>query len=132
MLFPPVHTRENYLAAFWSWVELMAKNDFHAAAQALYPQSSGRSWTGNRLQTQVTTFFGGDEPWSVVIPNDRLIAVINEACDWSEGWFMAQIPVTTQPQAPKADDIPLMGLASSFFVQEADSMFVLVHEIFHL
>lgn len=131
MLFPPLRTRENYLDAFWSWVGLLANDDYEAAAKALHPSSPKRLWTGERLQTKVTTFFGGDEPWTVVVPNDRLIAVVNDACDWTEGWFMAQIPLTTRPQQPKADDIPLMGLATSFFVREIGGMFALEHEIFH-
>jgi hypothetical protein len=45
---------------------------------------------------------------------------------------MAQIPLTTQPANPKDDEIPLMGLASSFFVRELGANYVLELEIFHV
>ena len=45
---------------------------------------------------------------------------------------MAQIPLTTEPDDPKNDEIPLVGLASSFFVRELDGQYVMEHEIFHL
>jgi hypothetical protein len=44
---------------------------------------------------------------------------------------MAQIPLTTRPADPKDDAIPLMGLASSFFVRELAGRHVLEFEIFH-
>ena len=45
---------------------------------------------------------------------------------------MAQVPLTTEPADPKNDEIPLMGLASSFFVRELDGKYVLEFEIFHV
>lgn len=42
------------------------------------------------------------------------------------------MPVTTEPADPKDDKIPLMGLASSFFVRQFGEHFVLEHEIFHV
>ena len=74
----------------------------------------------------------------MVVPNDRLVGVINAAAEFQprnpegRGWFMAQMPVTTEPSDPKNDKIPLMGLASSFFVRERDECYVLEFEIFHL
>jgi hypothetical protein len=44
---------------------------------------------------------------------------------------MAQIPLTTQRGDPKNDEIPLMGLAASFFVREHEGCYVLEFEIFH-
>jgi hypothetical protein len=44
---------------------------------------------------------------------------------------MAQIPLTTRPSDPKDDEIPLMGLATSFFVRRLDTHGVLEFEIFH-
>jgi hypothetical protein len=72
-----------------------------------------------------------------VIPNNRLIGVINDATEpqprnregW--GWFMAQVPLTTELVDPKSDRLPLMGLASSFFVRELGGMYVMELEIFH-
>ena len=73
-----------------------------------------------------------------MVPNDRLIGVINDAAEYQPcnqegwGWFMAQVPVTTETCDPKNDEIPLMGLASSFFVRERQGYYVLEFEIFHL
>ena len=43
-----------------------------------------------------------------------------------------QAPLTTEPSDPKNDEIPLMGLAASFFVREHQGSSVLEFEIFHL
>jgi hypothetical protein len=129
--FPIEDSKLNYLAAFWQWIALLEADDYDSAVNALY-WSKPTTWTGAALKDRITTFFGGDDPWFVVIPNDRLIAVINDSATFSPGWFMAQIPLTTQPVDPKDDEIPLMGLASSFFVRENDGQYVMEHEIFHL
>ena len=139
MLKFPIHdTKQNYLDAFWRWVALMEQDDYAGAIEALY-WDKPTGWTAEKLKERVTTFFGGDDPWHVVIPNDRLIGVINDGADCSfepvhggRGWFMAQIPLTTEPDDPKNDEIPLVGLASSFFVREFDGQCVLEHEIFHV
>ena len=134
---PVVDTKENYLAGFWRWVELLAADDYRGALEALH-WPKGTSWTPGKLKGRVTAFFGGDVPWSVVVPNDRLVGVINDAAEFRPrnregwGWFMAQVPVTTEPADPKNDGIPLMGLASSFFVRELGGQYVLEFEIFHL
>src|SRR5262249_13965672 len=125
-----------YLHGFWRWIELLAADDYLGALEALY---WGRlpSWTPDKLKERITTFFGGDAPWSVVVPNERLINVINDAAEYAPrnkdgwGWFMAHIPLTNETGDPKSDTIPLMGLASSFFVRENGGDFVLEHEIFH-
>jgi len=137
ILFPRVDTKENYLKAFWRWVSLIAEDDYQQALEALqWP--NGTSWTADALKERVTTFFGGNDPWSVVIPNDRLVGVINDAADFKPrdndefGWFMAQIPLTTQPADPKNDEITLMGLACSFFVRPRGENYVMEFEIFHL
>jgi hypothetical protein len=76
------------------------------------------------LKEHLTTFFGDDDPQSVAVPNDRLIGVIDDAAEFQPrnregwGWFLAQVPLTTEPADPKNDVIPLMGLAASFFVRE--------------
>jgi hypothetical protein len=134
---PVDDSRQNYLAGFWRWVELLAANDYRAAIEALYwPEPT--SWTPDTLRQRVTTFFGGDAPWSVVIPNERLVSAIDAAAEFLPrnnehmGWFLAQIPLTTCPTDPKSDEIPLMGLACSFFVRERAGALVMEHEIFHL
>jgi hypothetical protein len=48
------------------------------------------------------------------------------------GWFMAQVPFTTEAADPKNDEIPLMGVAVSFFERELDGQYVLEFEIFNL
>ena len=134
---PVEDSKANYLAGFWQWVELMAADDYQGALEALH-WPKGTTWTPTKLKERVTTFFGGDAPWSVVVPNDRLINVINDSVEFQPrnsdgwGWFMAQVPVTTEPADPKHDEIPLMGLASSFFMRELGGQYVLEFEIFHL
>jgi hypothetical protein len=82
--------------------------------------------------------WGGGKPWSVVIPNERLAGVINDAAEFQPrnaegwGWFLAQVPVTNEPADPKDDKIPLMGVANSFFVRQLGEHYVLEHEIIHL
>ena len=135
--FPVTDSKANYLAGFWQWVELLAADDYHGALEALY-WPKGTSWTPEKMKDRVTTFFGGDAPWSVVVPNDRLVGVISDAAEFEPrnregwGWFMAQVPITTEPADPKNDKILLVGLASSFFVRELGGQYVLEFEIFHL
>jgi hypothetical protein len=134
---PLVDSKANYLSGFWRWIELMAANDYQGALEALH-WPKGTSWTPDKLKERVTTFWGGDAPWSVVVPNERLIGVINDAAKFQPrnqdgwGWFLAQVPVTTEPADPKNDEIPLMGVASSFFVRQRGDCYVMEHEIFHL
>ena len=133
---PTADTKLDYLVGFWRWVELLADDDYTGALEALY-WPRGTTWTPKELKERVTTFFGGDSSWSVVVPNERLVGVINEAAEFQPrdrrggGWFMAQIPLTTEPDAPKNDEIPLMGLAVSFFVRSLHDDYVLEFEIFH-
>ena len=134
---PVVDTKANYLDGFWQWVELLAVNDYQGALEALH-WPKGISWTPEALKNRITTFWGGDAPWSVVVPNERLVGVINDDAQFEPrneegwGWFIAQVPVTTDPADPKNDEIPLMGVASSFFVRQRGQHYVLEHEIFHL
>jgi hypothetical protein len=66
------------------------------------------------------------------------VKVINDAAEFEgrnaegQGWLLAQIPLTTDAERPKRDDIPLMGLAVSFFLREYQSRYVMEFEIFHL
>ena len=134
---PREHSKRNYLDGFWRWVSILAEGDYQRALEALH-WPEGTTWTPNTLRERITTFFGGDEPWSVVIPNNRLVDVINDAAEFDcnrpdgRGWFRAQIPLTTEPSDPKNDEILLMGLAVSFFVCEQHDSYVLQLEIFHL
>ncbi len=134
---PLLDTKANYLDGFWRWVELLAADDYQGALEALHwPKET--LWTPEALKDRITTFWGGDAPWSVVVPNERLVGVINDDAQFEPrnqdgwGWFMAQVPVTTEPANPKDDKIPLMGVASSFFVRQRGEHYVLEHEIFHL
>ena len=134
---PVMDTEANYLTGFWQWVELLAADDYHGALEALH-WPDGTSWTPEKLKERITTFWGGDAPWSVVVPNERLVGVINDAAEFQPqnagrtGWLLAQVPVTTEPADPEDDKIPLMGVASSFFVRQVGGHYVLEHEIFHL
>jgi len=116
---------------------MLANDDYQHALEGLY-WPHGTSWTPESLKSRITTFFGGNAPWSVIVPNDRLIGIINDAAEYEPqnqygwGWFMAQIPLTTEPADPKNDKIPLMGLASSFYVRQYQVHYVLELEIFHL
>ncbi len=135
--FPIEDSKSNYLDDFWRSVEILANDDYQRALESLY-WPRGCFWSPESFRHRITTFFGSGTPWSVVIPNERLIHVINDAANdqppgkegW--GWFMAHIPLTTEPDDPKNDEIPLMGLASSFFVNQYEERYVLEHEIFHL
>ena len=137
ILLPKVDSKSNYLDGFWRWVEMLANDDYQRALEGLY-WTRGTFWTPEELKRRITTFFGGNAPWSVVVPNDRLIGVINDAAEYQPrnrdgwGWFMVQIPLTTEPEDPKNDEIPLMGLASSSFVRQYRGHYVLEFEIFHL
>ena len=137
ILLPLVDSKSNYLTGFWRWVELLASDDYQRSLEGLY-WPRGTSWTPEALKSRITTFFGRNETWSVVIPNKRLIGVINDATHYQPknqkgwGWFMAQIPLTTEPTNPKNDEIPLVGLACSFFVHQYHEHYVLEFEIFHL
>lgn len=128
---PREDSKSNYLWGFWHWVAILAGGNYQGGLEALY-WPNGTTWTPDALKDRITTFFGGDDPWSVVIPNDRLVDVINDAAEHADGWFMAQIPLTTEPSDPKNDAIPLMGLAISFFVRERERSYVLELEMFHL
>lgn len=134
---PVKDSKANYLSGFWQWVKLLADSDYQGALDALlWPK--GQYFTGEQFKNRVTKFYGGDEPWSVVVPNDRLIRVVNDAAEFEPrnadrcGWFIAQVPVTTEPTDPTSDAIPLMGIACSFFVRELDGNYVLEFEIFHI
>lgn len=133
---PIEDTKENYLNGFWQWVGLLAADDYTRGVEAIYwPQTV--VFTPENLKERVTKFWGGPEPWSVVIPNDRLIGVVNNDAQFEPpvrdltGWFMAQIPVTSEPLRSKADDIILQGVAVSFFVRKFEHRYVLDFEIFH-
>src|SRR5262249_18273526 len=133
---PPENTKENYLSGFWRWVGYLADDDYTRAVEAIYwPKIV--VFTPAQLKERVTTFWGGPTPWSVVIPNDRLIRAVNGDAQFEppnrngRGWFMAQIPVTTEPLRSKADDVILQGVAASFFVGEFERRYVLDFEIFH-
>ena len=134
---PVEDSKANYLEGFWRWVELLAADDYQGALDALY-WPKGTSFTPETLKERVTRFFGGTAPLAVVVTNDRLIGVISGAAEFHPrnqegwGWFMAMVPLTTEPADPKNDKIPLMGLASSFFVRKRGEKYVLEFEIFHV
>jgi hypothetical protein len=132
---PLEHSKRNYADGFLQWVKILAMGDYERAIEALlWPK--GTTWTPESLEKQITLFFGGNKPWSVVIPNDRLVKVVFDGIEQGmcgeSGWFLAHIPLTTKPNSAKDDDIPLMGLATSFFVRQHEGSFVFEFEIFHV
>ena len=137
ILLPPQDTKSNYLRGFWRWVEYLANDNYEMALESLF-WTQPTTWTPDKFKERISRFFGGNEPWVPVIPNQRLIGVINNAAVFQPrnkegwGWLLAQIPVTTKPQNPKDDQIPLMGLATSFFIREHKGNYVLDLEIFHV
>ncbi len=56
--FPMEDSKANYLAGFWSWVELLAADDYQGALEALH-WPKGTSFTPEKLKERVTTFWGG-------------------------------------------------------------------------
>jgi len=136
ILLPVVDTKSNYLSGFWRWVEHLANNNYELALESLF-WAQPATWTPDRLKERICGSFGGNLPWVPVIPNQRLIGVVNDAAEFQPpgnevlGWMLAQIPVTTTPQDAKDDRIHLKGLAVSFFVREHKSNYVLSFEIFH-
>lgn len=147
---PRVDTRESYLLGFWRFVELLAEGRYDAAvAGLLWP--AGRPVDPNGFRQAIEGFFGGEEPWSVIIPNERLVAVINDAaeielpaahaaracCDdptmhgHGPGWMLCQIPVTNEPHRAKEDDVVLMGIAASFKLVPEEDGYVMGFEMFH-
>jgi len=135
ILLPQENTEQNFLDGFWKWIEILASGDYVKATEALYWERE--PWKPDKLKHQITTFFSKTEPFIPVIPNQRLINVVNENSEivWNQdgdgGWAMAQIPVTNEPENSKEDDVPLMGLAASFFVRKHLDYYVLEFEIFH-
>lgn len=134
---PIEDTKENYLNGFWQWVRFLTDDDYTRGVEAIYwPKTV--VFTPAKLKERVTKFWGGSAPWSVVIPNDRLIGVVNNDSQFEPpnqnrtGWFMAQIPVTTEPLRSKADDVILQGVAVSFFLREFAGQYVFEFEIFHV
>ena len=142
-----VDTRESYLLGFWRLVELLAEGRYDAAV-------AGMLWPGDRpiapdgFRQVIEGFFGGDDPWSVIIPNERLVGVINDAAEVElphaggtcsgephrhahEGWMLCQIPVTNEPERAKEDDVVLMGVATSFRLVPRDDGYVMGFEMFH-
>jgi hypothetical protein len=144
---PRIDARENYLAGFWRLVELLATNRYDAAVAGLvWP--GGRPIDPDGFRQAIEGFHGGDAPWSVIIPNERLIGAINDdaevelphadgaCCSDSrvhvhEGWMCCQIPVTNEPDRAKADDVVLMGVAASFRLVPKDDGYVMCFEMFH-
>jgi hypothetical protein len=136
---PVRDSKSNYLDGFWRWVAVLAADDYERALESLYwPHGEPGGFTPETLKARITTFFGGQEPWSVVIPNDRLVVQINDAADFAApaesrpGWLLALIPLTTRPEDPTDDAIPLMGLATSFRIVELSRSYVMQLELFHI
>ena len=126
------HTAPAYLDAFWRWVTLMAQGDYDAAADGLFLwEGMGREFDPSDLREHVEQFFGGPDPWSVVVPNERLVDKINGLAEIElargeePGYLVTLIPVTTQPEDPKDDEIPLAGVGVQMVVRDVGGASVL-------
>lgn len=132
---PCKNSNQTFLDGFWQWVEILASGDYKKAVESLYWERE--PWSPNDLEHRITTYFSTEDKKTFVpvIPNDRLIKAVNDTAEieWNEGggWGLAQIPVTNKPENSKDDDVLLMGLAVSFFVQKFADNYVLKLEIFH-
>lgn len=133
-------SRELFLFAFWQWVGIFAAGDDQRTMDALFWESSPRS---SELLSLFRKFWGGAEPWHVIVPNQRLVGVVNDAAEtefpaepsWhagAVGWGLAQVPVTTTPHLALHDDVVLMGVAVSFFVRQVPGGYALQYEIVHI
>ena len=147
---PLVDTRETFLDGFWRFVALLAEGRYDAALAGLVWRS-GRAPDPDDFRQRIEGFWGGDAPWTVVIPNARLVGVISDDAEvllpaefhaqtcsgdhpehaGNVGWLRALIPVTNQPHKAKDDDVVLMGVAASFFVLRQPEGYALQFEIFH-
>ncbi len=134
--FPKEDTDKGYLDGFWGWVALLESGDYERAAISLN-HNSNSVFDAESLKDRVQDFFGRETPLTVVIPNDRLVRVINESADIAfptannTGWMMAQIPLTNEPDRAKEDDVMLMGAAISLFVVPVGDRYGFEFEIFH-
>jgi hypothetical protein len=81
ILFPLEDTKGNYLSGFWQWVEHIANRNYALALESLY-WTETPTWTPAKLEKRIARFFPGDTPWVPVIPNRRLIEVINDAAEY--------------------------------------------------
>lgn len=120
---------------FWKWIDRMASEDYEGAIHALAWR--GRpSFTPDEFRKMVTTFFDGEQPWRVVVPNPRLVALSDDAMEFerrpnADGWSRGLIPLTNERRDPKADDLLLVGLAVSFSVPRLGPLRVLEFECFY-
>lgn len=130
---PCENSNQNFLNGFWQWVEILTLGNYKLAVESLYWER--KPWGPEDLERQITTFFSKTVPLFPVIPNQRLIKLVNDNAEvqWDQegGWVLAQIPMTNEPAKSKDDDVPLMGLAASFFVRKFEGSYVLEFEIFH-
>ncbi|MBX2802491.1 MAG: hypothetical protein KTR31_32725 [Myxococcales bacterium] len=131
---------ELFLAAFWAWVRIFAAGDDERTVNALF---WGERSPSVDFLSMYASFWGGGKPWRPVVPNARLVAIVNDAAEiefpatpsWHEGavgWGMAQVPVTTTPDRALDDDVELMGIATSFFLREVPGGYALEYEIVHV
>ena len=145
---PP--SREAFLVGFWRWVELLASGEHERASAALWrkPAPFWSRWFRSppdpeALPQRIRTLWGGDQPWHVVVPNARIVGEVNNAAETSfpakppwgpgrVGWGLAHVPVTVEPARAKDDDVPLMGVAVSFFLREVPGGLAMEFEIVHV
>ena len=132
------HTLDAYIEAYWTWIRLLASDDFDAAISALVWDDE-EAMTSEQLKTLISTIYAATE-WAVIVPNDRLVGVINSSFETNlearhegdNGWFLAHIPVSGEPERALEDDVELFGVGVSFSVVRREGRLGLCYEIVHL
>ncbi|MDE0596226.1 MAG: hypothetical protein ABGZ49_15950 [Akkermansiaceae bacterium] len=130
----PAREDVSFREGFWMWVALLVRGDFSAAVASIrWGEKS--AMTPEELEERITTFFNDSDVMVPIIPNERLVSMIDEKMEieWDEedGWATALIPVSQEPQKAKEDDVSLMGIAVSFFIVKEEDHQVLEFEHFH-
>lgn len=126
---------------FWKWVGLLARGDFGAAVDAIR-WGEGRAMSPGQLEQRIAAFFNDADHMVPIVPNQRLLDLIDgkmeiEWCvdeisgEEEDGWAMALLPVSHEPQRAEEDDVSLMGIAISFFLVREGAHHVLEFERFH-
>ena len=135
LLLPSDRVDASFREGFWRWISLLAEGDFQAAVEALR-WGEGTEMSPGQLEERIAAFFNDSDVMVPIVPNERLVAMIDEKMEieWDEedGWAMALLPVSNEPDKAKDDNVALMGIAISFFVVKQGGHQVLEFEKFHV
>ena len=131
----PAREDASFREGFWKWIALMVSGDFSAAVTSIR-WGEKAAMTAKELEERIATFFNESDVMVTIIPNERLVSMIDEKMEieWDEedGWASVLIPVSQEPQKAKEDDVSLMGISVSFFIVKEEDHQVLEFEHFHV